>query len=78
MLTPDVPATKDCHPENSVILSGSLAGFLSQTQSKGLLFRAGRFNEHASPYTENEEPQPQDFVEFGLMKLKPWRISVAS
>lgn len=27
---------------------------------------------------ENEEPQPQDLVEFGLMKLNPCRISVSS
>ena len=29
-------------------------------------------------YAEKEEPQPQDLVELGLMKLKPWRISVSS
>ena len=29
-------------------------------------------------YAEKLEPQPQDFVEFGLMKLKPWRIRVSS
>ena len=27
---------------------------------------------------ENDEPQPQERVEFGLMKLNPWRISVSS
>ena len=29
-------------------------------------------------YDEKEEPQPQEREEFGLMKLKPWRISVSS
>ena len=29
-------------------------------------------------YDENDEPQPQERVEFGLMKLNPWRISVSS
>jgi len=29
-------------------------------------------------YTENDEPQPQEREEFGLIKLKPCRISVAS
>jgi hypothetical protein len=27
---------------------------------------------------ENDEPQPQECVELGLMKLNPWRISVSS
>jgi hypothetical protein len=27
---------------------------------------------------EKDEPQPHDLVEFGLMKLKPWRINVSS
>jgi len=31
-----------------------------------------------NPYDENDEPQPQERVEFGLMKLKPCRISVSS
>ena len=30
------------------------------------------------PYDENDEPQPQERVEFGLMKLNPCRISVSS
>jgi len=30
------------------------------------------------PYDEKDEPQPQERVEFGLMKLNPWRISVSS
>jgi hypothetical protein len=29
-------------------------------------------------YYENDEPQPQECVEFGLMKVKPCRISVSS
>jgi hypothetical protein len=29
-------------------------------------------------YTLNDDPHPHDFVEFGLMKLKPCRISVSS
>jgi hypothetical protein len=29
-------------------------------------------------YDEKEEPQPQLLVELGLMKLKPWRMSVSS
>jgi hypothetical protein len=29
-------------------------------------------------YVENDEPQPQDLVEWGLMKLKPWRMRVSS
>ena len=29
-------------------------------------------------YEENDEPQPQERVEFGLMKLNPCRISVSS
>ena len=29
-------------------------------------------------YDEKDEPQPQEREEFGLMKLKPWRISVSS
>jgi hypothetical protein len=29
-------------------------------------------------YAVNEEPQPQDFLEFGLMKLNPCRINVSS
>src|SRR5579872_3885821 len=29
-------------------------------------------------YDENDDPQPQERVEFGLMKLKPCRISVSS
>ena len=29
-------------------------------------------------YYEKDEPQPQEWVEFGLMKLKPCRISVSS
>jgi hypothetical protein len=29
-------------------------------------------------YDEKDEPQPQERVEFGLMKLKPCRISVSS
>lgn len=29
-------------------------------------------------YDENEEPQPQERDEFGLMKLNPCRISVSS
>jgi len=29
-------------------------------------------------YAEKEEPQPHDLVECGLMKLKPWRMSVSS
>ena len=32
----------------------------------------------ASTHAEKDEPQPQDLVEFGLMKLKPWRMSVSS
>jgi hypothetical protein len=31
-----------------------------------------------SGYQENDEPQPQEREEFGLMKLKPCRISVSS
>ncbi len=31
-----------------------------------------------SAYDENDEPQPQERVEFGLMKLNPCRISVSS
>jgi hypothetical protein len=31
-----------------------------------------------SSYYENDEPQPQECLEFGLMKLNPWRISVSS
>ena len=27
---------------------------------------------------EKLEPQPQDLVEWGLMKLKPWRMRVSS
>jgi hypothetical protein len=30
------------------------------------------------PSYENDEPQPQERVEFGLMKLNPCRISVSS
>jgi hypothetical protein len=30
------------------------------------------------PQAEKDEPQPQDFVELGLMKLKPCRINVSS
>jgi len=30
------------------------------------------------PYEENDEPQPQERFEFGLMKLNPCRISVSS
>jgi hypothetical protein len=33
-------------------------------------------NGHA--YVEKDEPQPQDLVEWGLMKLKPWRMRVSS
>jgi hypothetical protein len=29
-------------------------------------------------YAEKEVPQPQDLVLLGLMKLKPWRMSVSS
>ena len=29
-------------------------------------------------YEEKLEPQPQDLVEWGLMKLKPWRMRVSS
>jgi hypothetical protein len=29
-------------------------------------------------YVEKLEPQPQDLVEWGLMKLKAWRIRVSS
>jgi hypothetical protein len=29
-------------------------------------------------YDEKDEPQPQEREEFGLMKLKPCRISVSS
>ena len=29
-------------------------------------------------HAEKDDPQPQDLVEFGLMKLKPCRISVSS
>ena len=29
-------------------------------------------------YDENDEPQPQERVEFGLIKLNPCRISVSS
>jgi hypothetical protein len=29
-------------------------------------------------YDEKDEPQPQERVELGLMKLNPWRISVSS
>jgi hypothetical protein len=32
----------------------------------------------AEAYDEKDEPQPQEREEFGLMKLKPWRISVSS
>ena len=32
----------------------------------------------AGDYEENDEPQPQERVEFGLMKLNPCRISVSS
>ena len=29
-------------------------------------------------YAVNDDPQPQDFCELGLMKLKPWRMRVSS
>jgi hypothetical protein len=29
-------------------------------------------------YDVNDDPQPQERVEFGLMKLKPCRINVSS
>jgi len=29
-------------------------------------------------YDEKDDPQPQERVEFGLMKLKPCRINVSS
>jgi len=29
-------------------------------------------------HAENDVPQPHEREEFGLMKLKPWRISVSS
>jgi hypothetical protein len=29
-------------------------------------------------HAEKDDPQPQDLVEFGLMKLKPCRMSVSS
>ena len=32
----------------------------------------------AAIYVEKLEPQPQDLVEWGLMKLKPWRMRVSS
>jgi len=33
---------------------------------------------YKNPYDENEEPQPHDRDELGLMKWNPWRISVSS
>jgi len=39
----------------------------------GNLRRAGGVH-----YAEKDDPQPQDRLEFGLMKLKPWRMSVSS
>ena len=32
----------------------------------------------AALYTEKDVPQPHERVEFGLMKLNPWRINVSS
>ena len=32
----------------------------------------------SSDYVEKLEPQPQDLVEWGLMKLNAWRIRVSS
>jgi len=39
------------------------------------LHRAGQTQ---ARYAENDDPQPQDLVEWGLMKLNPCRISVSS
>jgi hypothetical protein len=39
----------------------------------------GRSKKHPPEnYDENDEPQPQEREEFGLMKLNPCRISVSS
>ena len=35
-------------------------------------------NSSDQTYDEKDEPQPQEREEFGLMKLKPCRISVSS
>jgi hypothetical protein len=34
--------------------------------------------EYTKNYVEKLDPQPQLLVEWGLMKLKAWRISVSS
>ena len=36
------------------------------------------FSSSEQTYDEKDEPQPQERVEFGLMKLNPCRINVSS
>jgi hypothetical protein len=68
--------------------------FAVRTEERGLVMSHGarpalnrncRFNDfqhelnsNCRSYDEKDEPQPQERVEFGLMKLNPCRMSVSS
>lgn len=59
---------------------GSIGIFQSVTaiQSIALCYSGLKVTPDARFYVEKEEPQPQDLVEWGLMKLKAWRMRVSS
>ena len=66
-----------CQQENPLRAKAQLSvvAFDVRAEARTLHMRQAGF--HTS-YDENDEPQPQEREEFGLMKLNPCRIRVSS
>jgi hypothetical protein len=72
----NVVASAAAFQEPTILLNPLYDLAIFQILTATSLSRAAK--EAARFYVEKLEPQPQDLVEWGLMKLKPWRMRVSS